>query len=125
MPQLASHGGYVFVINSARHDIFEISEICIYIESKPVHGNPPATSDTHCADLSCIFVIGIEPYSGVAWETARRDSVRGKSLNDRFFQSAEVKMDVCEEIIQIENRVANYLPGAMIGDISSPVDLVV
>src|SRR5690606_14505127 len=103
----------------------EVSGVHIYVESKPVHGHPPAAADSQCADLACPGgLVRIKPDACQSLNTSRVHPVLVQCLNDRIFERAQVAVNIREEMIQSENGVTHNLARSVVGDIASPVNFV-
>ena len=57
----------LLIINPARDDVIKQSQVCIHIESKAMHGDPPAATNPNGANFPfTAFFIRIEPHTSFA-----------------------------------------------------------
>src|SRR5262249_39813983 len=75
------------------------------------------------ADRGDLARRGFEPHTGQSIDTSRIEPERGNRADDRLLEVAAVLPDVSTVTGQVEDRVADELPGAMEGRLAAPVGL--
>jgi hypothetical protein len=132
--------------DAAGVDEFEVMEVGGYVKGETVRGDAAGDMNADGADLA--FAAGVvsihggaafvqravdrrTPYPGETADAAGRDAVDFAHTDEGFFHEAD-KVDGAEtggaagvaETAEVEDRVADQLAGAMIGDVSAAVDFV-
>ena len=123
-PQLTGEGSDGFIINPTGYNMAEIIESGIDIQRKAVHGHPSAATHAHRTYLAGRRQIGIQPDTCIARIPSSFDPIICEKCDDRFLQRAEIQMNIREKIVQVQNGITYQLTGTMIGDVSSPIDLI-
>ncbi len=120
--QLPGQRSHFLVFDTAGYDVIEITEICIDIESKAMHGHPPAASNAHGTDLPLLSgFVWFDPYPGFPRTAFTFYPINGKGLNDHFLQGSQVPADIRITFLEINDGIAYDLPGPMVGYIATPV----
>ena len=87
-----------------------------------MHADPMAGADADGADLTgAAFYLCIEPYAGCPFEAFALDIVCEKGLDDGFFEFVDVFAGAFDEIAEVEDGVADYLTGTVVGDVAATV----
>jgi hypothetical protein len=66
-------------------------------------------------------MLGLKPNTGVPWRPSGFYAKIAKGTDYGFFQQPQIPVYVGKEAFQIENRITNALPRAMMGDIASSI----
>jgi len=123
MEELFERGGFA-VGDTAGNDEVEVAQIGGNIVGEAVRSDPAADVDTDSSEL--FFgnsARRLDPDAGFAWDAMGGDAEIGGSADHRFFESADVPVNVATDAIEIEDGVADGLAGAMISDIATAVGL--
>lgn len=104
----------------------EVIQVGIYVEGKAVHGYPAAGPHAEGANLPCgAFVFMIDPDAGETLDPSGFYAVYLHCPDDDLFQRTHILMNVGEEVIKVENRIAYYLTRSVIGDVAAAVNMVI
>src|SRR4030095_9235698 len=98
----------------ARHDQAEVIEVRADVEGKAVARDPPRDPDADRANL-----LIANPGASESLDPPRPQSIVAAHANHHFFQVANITVDIAAVGAQVENRVANDLPGTVVGDIAT------
>ena len=82
---------------------------------------PARGLDAHGADFSGSGAFGFNPNSGLALRSSRGYSEVGEAQDDGLFEQAQIAVDVGKEIVEVEQRITDNLPGSVIGDVAAAV----
>lgn len=105
-------------IDPTRRDCHEATQAFFgQIDSKSMERDPFPDTYTN----RCQFPV-FHPNTGEPIASARRDAKLGTGADKSFFQGADVKVEVVSEWVEVEDRVAGQLPGAMVSGLSTPTD---
>src|SRR5690606_5658819 len=107
-----------------RYDIAKVREVCIYVECETVHGYPATGTDTQRADLACPLAVSVQPHARISRIAAGRYTVIGQRAYNCLLQRAQIPVDVCKEVVEIQYRVSHNLSGAMICNVAAAVNFV-
>ena len=100
--------------NPARDDQVEMAEVSGVVQRKPVAGDPTRDADTNRGKLFLAY-----PY---ACETADAPGLYpkiGRDADEHLLQIANVAVNVAPVGLQVDDGIADDLPGAVVGDVAA------
>ncbi|CAI8160299.1 MAG: Uncharacterised protein [Bacteroidota bacterium] len=86
-----------------------------------MHRNPATGTNSHGTNFTGIIAFYIYPNACFPFATRGRNAKISKCSNDTLLQQTQIFMDIGKKTIQIQNGIANQLPGAVIGNIPSSI----
>ena len=104
--------------DAAGHDQVEGGEVGRDVEGEAVRGDPARDAHADGADL-----LVPEPGAGEAGHAARREAVVRAGADHHFLEVAHVAVHVAPVGGEIEDRVADHLAGAVVGDVAAAAGL--
>jgi hypothetical protein len=108
--------------DAAGNDQVKIAEVGGDVEGETVGGDPAADVDADGGE----FFFGdiarrLNPEAGFAGDAMGGDAEIGGRADHDFFEGADVPVNVAADGIEIENGIADDLPGAVIGDVTAAI----
>ena len=116
-------GCYGFVGKSAGVDMAEVFKIGIYIEGKAVHAHPAAGANSYGTDLTCAAGAVIKPHVRSTIKALGFQVIVMEQVYDRLLQLESIVAHPGYKILQVENGIIHNLPGAVVSDIASAIDM--
>jgi len=108
------------VDDATRNDEVEMTQVGRNVVGQAMRSDP--TADVHANGGKFLFAVASGyPDAGFARNAVSGDTEIGTGTDHGFFESANVPSDISLDIGEVQNGIADDLPGAMIGDISTPV----
>jgi hypothetical protein len=104
--------------DAAGDDQLEGREVGADVEREAVRGDPAGDADPDRADL----VLG-QPGAGQARNACRREAVVAARPDHHLLEVADVTVHVAPSWRKLEDRVADHLPGAVVGDVAAAASL--
>lgn len=102
-------------------------EVGADVEGEAVQGRPAAEVDADGADFAARLpprrVTG-EPDAGEALVAFGQNAKIGTSTDDDLFQATHVFVHIVKKLIQVQDWIGDQLAGAVVGDVSAPVDFM-
>jgi len=89
------------------------------VERESVAGDPAGDAHADGADL-----LGADPRASQPGDAAGGQPVVGADANHHFFDVANVAVHVAAIRLEVENRIADHLAGAVISDVATAAGLV-
>ena len=117
--ELAGQRGDGLVADPTGDDHVEVREVGVHVEREAVHGDPAADSNADRADLAVA-----DPGAVQARDPRRGDAQVGARANHRLFEQLHVAADVTAVGVEVDDRVADELAGAVVGDVAAAAGLV-
>src|SRR6185503_3078035 len=111
--------GDTAIRDAARNNQLEIFQPGVDVEREPMARDPAGDAN---ADRTNLF--SPDPRARQAFNAMRRDGIVGANANHHLFKIANVSMHIAPVGTQIENRVADDLPGSVIGHIAPATGFV-
>src|SRR6185437_15466908 len=112
-----------FVFYAAWNYEIEVAEVCGDIECKTVRRDPAAK--VHAQGGELFFALRrIDPDAMAAENAARGETVVGGREDHHLFELLDVPADVALVLREVENRIADDLAGAVVGDVAAAVCLM-
>ena len=104
----------------------KIRKVGIDVEGEAVKRDPAAALHAEGADFARVgrAFFPVEPHAGESGDAAGIQAILGQGADDGLLQQAQIPVDVGPEVVEVENGVAYQLAGAVIGNITAPVDAV-
>ena len=111
------------MLKTAREDALETREVGRNVQRETVRRD--ATRYTHAdrADLRGVAIWQIDPHARLPALRARRDAVAGECVAHRVLDRAHVPDEVVP-LAERDDRIANELPRAVVGDVATTIDPV-
>src|SRR5258708_7749052 len=109
------HGGHG-PGQSAGNDVLKIAQVCSDVERESVRCHPAAEVHADGGDLA---ITG--PNAGELGNASGFDAVIGEGIDDGLLEGADVGAHVALPIAEVEDGVADELPGTVIGDVAAAV----
>src|SRR5581483_10950242 len=120
-PELPRHGRELGVLDAAGSDpLRERRRVEVDVERVAVRGDPFGDVDADRGDLARG---ALQPDAGEAFDPRRLEPERRESPDDRLLEITAVLLDVLAVPRQVEDRVANELPRAVVGGLAAAVGL--
>jgi hypothetical protein len=83
-----------------------------------VHGNPFADADAEGGEFSFP-----DPHASEALTALGGDAEASGKADEKFFEKAEVEVQVASTIVEIEDGIAGELAGAVVGGLAAAIGL--
>ena len=110
---------------ATRIDVIEVGEITVHVQCQPMHGDKPACTHTYRTDLSCSRRMGRinpDPHGFLIFFPV--DTVLLERCNHHILQQRDIFFNAYLECFQVNDRIDHQLSWAVVGDISSAVNLM-
>ena len=112
--------------DAARDDQIKKRQIRVHVERQAMHGDPAAALDPKSTNFPCgLSRCRVDPNPSQSFDSPCRHPVVLAGADDRFLEQSQVLVDVCEELIKVEDGVPDNLSGAVVSDVSPSVDGVI
>ena len=123
------------VSDAAGIDELKVTEVGGDVEGEAVGGDSAGDVDTNGADFSFarragLLVVKAAPDAGESGDATGADAINSAEADQRFFHHAD-EVDGTEsaaagvlQAAEIEDRVADQLSGAVVGDVAATIDFV-
>ncbi len=124
---LLGERGDRLVADAARHDVLaQVGHVGGDVEREAVHRAPVCEPHADRADLARLHrrigMVDVEPDPGEPLEpTGVRQPEFGQRVDDQTFDVAHVRR-CAEPVVDVDDRVADQLAGAVIGDVATALD---
>src|SRR6266849_5869431 len=115
-------GGGFAIGDAAGNDEVEVAEVGGNVEGEAVGGDPAADMDTDGGKFFFGDIGGrLDPDAGFAGDAIGGDGEIGGGADHGLFERTDVPVDVAANAVEIEDRIADDLAGAVIGDVAAAV----
>ena len=109
--------------NAARDDQIKKRQIRVHVERQAMHGHPAAALDPKSTNFPCgLSRCRVDPNPRESFDSPCRYAMVLAGEDHRFLEQSQVLVDVCEELIKVEDGVPDNLSVAVVGDVSPAVD---
>src|SRR6266566_2761928 len=113
--------GRLAVRNAAGDDEVEIAQVGGNIVGEPVRSDPPADVHANRGEFFGSAARGSRPNAGFTRFAPGFDAELGGSADHRFFEHAHVPDHVPANLGKVQDRVADDLSRAVIGDVAAAI----
>jgi hypothetical protein len=117
--QSSRHRCHTSARNAAGNDQIKMVELGVDVECEAVTRDPSRDAHPNGRDL-----LVAHPDAGQPFDAAGIDTVIGGRANEDRFEIAHVTVNVATVGVQVDDRIADNLPGPVIGDIAPATGLV-
>src|SRR6185295_10186378 len=117
-PGLAGDRRHDHAIDAAWNDEVEPGEIGGDVEGEAMPGDPVARVHADGCDLSAA-----RPHARVGGVSLAGNSIVSEGVDQRLFDFPEIPVQVLPMSLEIDDRVANELPGSMERHVTTALDL--
>src|SRR5215472_4390280 len=118
MPEEALKRRYATSVQTTGHDPLKETQIRVHVESETVRGDPARDVNSNG------YQFGVShPHPSCAGKASGLDPVFLGHADENFFERAHVPADITAMLSEVDNRVADQLTGAVIGDVTAAVGL--
>ncbi len=117
--ELARDGRHAAVLDAAGNDPLERLQVVVHVDREAVRRHAAAHVHADRGDLARL----VRPHPGQAVDRPGLDAHVGERGDDRCLHAAHVLVHVVAVGPQAHDRIADQLPGAVIGDPAAPVGL--
>ena len=127
--QLHRHRRHLDIVKTAGHDRIEALQINRDVECESVKRHPASNTDPNRSDLAFGATTqstagSIDEDPGPARQPSRRYVQVFERLDQGRFETPQMRMDIATaECIEIEDRIADELPGRVKRHVTAPPDL--
>ena len=108
---------------SAGVDAREPLKVGRHVQCEPVHGDITRRTDSYCADLARPRLSGVDPDPRGSGDASRCDAVFRDRADHGLLQRFDILPQADADTLQVEDRIAYQLPGAVEGDVAAAVDV--